>query len=62
MYGIGDDIREYRKDIEKLKRALELCKAENKLQRETIDSLNKIISFDIDCLSSYTHCPKYRGR
>lgn len=41
---VCDDIREYHKDIEKLKRALELCKAENKLQRETIDSLNKTVA------------------
>lgn len=43
MYGLGDDIRELNRDIEKLERALELCKAENKLQHETIGSLNKTI-------------------
>lgn len=42
--GSSDTIRELYKDIEKLKRALELCKAENKLQRETIDSLNELVN------------------
>jgi len=52
MYGLGDDLKEYLKEIEQLKLSLCLCKDENKALRNII----KVLDATIDMYREGT-CP-----